>query len=50
MRDSVSNRDGRRETGWYLQLELKGLSSVGSGADSFLQGAIQGYSPTSTNH
>ena len=49
-RDSVSNRDGRRETGWYLQLELKGLSSVGSGADSFLQGAIQGYSPTSTNH
>jgi len=49
-RDSVSNRSGRRETGWYLQLELKGLSSVGSGADSFLQGAIQGYSPTSTNH
>jgi LPS-assembly protein len=49
-RDSVSNRDGRRQTGWYLQLELKGLSSVGSGADSFLQGAIQGYSPTSTNH
>ncbi len=49
-RDSVSNRNGMRETGWYLQLELKGLSSVGSGADSFLQGAIQGYSPTSTNH
>lgn len=48
-RDSVSNRDGKRETGWFLQLELKGLSSVGSGADSFLQGAIQGYSPTSTN-
>jgi len=48
-RDSVSNRDGSRDTSWYLQLELKGLSSVGSGADSFLQGAIQGYSPASTN-
>ncbi|MGB8693604.1 MAG: LPS assembly protein LptD [Steroidobacteraceae bacterium] len=48
-RNSVSNRDGSRDTGWYLQLELKGLSSVGSGADSFLQGAIQGYSPTTTN-
>ncbi len=45
IRDSVSNRSGTRDTGWYLQLELKGLSSVGSGADSFLQGSIQGYSP-----
>ena len=45
IRDSVSSRSGQRETGWYLQLELKGLSSVGSGADSFLQGSIQGYSP-----
>ena len=45
VRDSVSNRTGTRDTGWYLQLELKGLSSVGSGADSFLQGSIQGYSP-----
>ena len=45
MRDSVSSRSGTRDTGWYLQLELKGLSSVGSGADSFLQGSIQGYSP-----
>ena len=45
IRDSVSSRSGTRETGWYLQLELKGLSSVGSGADSFLQGSIQGYSP-----
>jgi LPS-assembly protein len=49
VRDSVSDRGGKRQTGWYLQLELKGLSSVGSGADSFLQGAIQGYSPTPTN-
>ncbi len=45
IRDSVSNRSGTRDTGWYLQLELNGLSSVGSGANSFLQGSIQGYSP-----
>ncbi len=45
LRDSVSSRSGERDTGWYLQLELKGLSSVGSGADTFLQGSIQGYSP-----
>ncbi|MBS0387397.1 MAG: LPS assembly protein LptD [Proteobacteria bacterium] len=50
-RDSVTSHDPqlnaaqRRDTGWYLQLELKGLSSVGSSADSFLQGSIQGYSP-----
>jgi len=50
MRDSVSNRAGTRDTGWYLQLELKGLSSVGSAADSFLLSSIQGYSPTSSNH
>jgi LPS-assembly protein len=50
MRDSVSNRAGTRDTGWYLQLELKGLSSVGSAADSFLLGSIQGYSPTSSSH
>ena len=45
VRDAVTDRSGTRETGWYLQLELKGLSSVGSGADSFLHGSIQGYSP-----
>jgi LPS-assembly protein len=50
VRNSVTKRDGTRDTGWYLQLELNGLSSVGSGADSFLQGAIQGYSPAPTNH
>ena len=50
VRDSVSNRAGTRDTGWYLQLELKGLSSVGSAADSFLLGSIQGYSPTSSSH
>ena len=45
VRDSVTSRSGSRETGWYLQLELRGLSNVGSGADSFLHGSIQGYSP-----
>ncbi len=45
VRDAVTNRSGSRETGWYLQLELRGLSNVGSGADSFLHGSIQGYSP-----
>jgi LPS-assembly protein len=45
VRDSIINRTGSRETGWYLQLELRGLSNVGSGADSFLHGSIQGYSP-----
>ncbi len=45
VRDSITNRSGTRETGWYLQLELRGLSNVGSGADSFLHGSIQGYSP-----
>ena len=44
VRDSVSRTKDTRNTGWYLQLELKGLSSVGSGADSFLQESIQGYS------
>jgi LPS-assembly protein len=45
VRDAVTARSGARETSWYLQLELRGLSSVGSGADSFLHGSIQGYSP-----
>ncbi len=45
VRDAVTNRTGSRETGWYLQLELRGLSNVGSGADSFLHASIQGYSP-----
>ena len=40
----VSSRSGERETGVYLQLELNGLASVGSGADAFLEQAIRGYS------
>jgi LPS-assembly protein len=41
----VSNRTGEQDTGVYLQLELNGLASVGSAADSFLETAIRGYSP-----
>jgi hypothetical protein len=40
----VSDRTGAQDTQFYLQLELNGLSSVGSGADAFLEEAIRGYS------
>jgi LPS-assembly protein len=42
-RKFVSSRTGEQDTGIYLQLELTGLASVGSAADSFLTGAIRGY-------
>jgi LPS-assembly protein len=41
----ISSRDGSRETGFQLQLELNGLASVGTPADAFLEHAIRGYSP-----
>jgi LPS-assembly protein len=44
VRRALSSRTGERDTGWYLQFELNGLSSVGTGADTFLQESIQGYS------
>ncbi len=40
----VSNRDGDIDTSFLLQLELNGLSSVGVGADAFLERSIRGYS------
>ena len=40
----VSNRDGDSDTSFLLQLELNGLSSVGVGADAFLERSIGGYS------
>jgi LPS-assembly protein len=40
----VSNRDGDVDTSFLLQLELNGLSSVGVGADAFLERSIRGYS------
>ena len=43
-RRSITDRDGKQETSFYIQLELKGLSSVGN-ADAFLEHAIRGYSP-----
>jgi len=42
----VSSRTGEQDTGFYLQLELNGLASVGSAADAFLTDAIRGYSRT----
>ena len=40
----VSNRTGDLDTSVLLQLELNGLSSVGVGADAFLERSIRGYS------
>jgi LPS-assembly protein len=42
----VSTRTGEQDTGVYLQLELNGLASVGSSADTFLEQAVRGYSPS----
>jgi len=36
---------GSQDTGIWLQLELKGLASVGSASDSFLTEEIRGYVP-----
>ena len=46
-RHFISNRTGERDTGIYLQLELNGLASVGSSADTFFEQAIRGYSSDS---
>ena len=43
-RRSITDREGQQETSFYIQVELKGLSSVGN-ADAFLEHAIRGYSP-----
>lgn len=47
LRDYVSRRSGARDRGIYVQLELKGLSSLGLAADAFLERAIRGYSDDS---
>lgn len=41
----VRSREGDMDTSILLQLELNGLSSVGTGADTFLERSIRGYSP-----
>jgi LPS-assembly protein len=40
----VSNRTGQQDTSLALQLELKGLSSVGTTSATFLERGIRGYS------
>jgi LPS-assembly protein len=42
-REHISRRSGERDRGIYLQLELKGLSSVGMSANTFLERSIRGY-------
>jgi LPS-assembly protein len=49
-RHYVSNRTGESDTAVMLQLELKGLSSVGSSDDAFLRRGIRGYSPDPADH
>lgn len=46
-RNYVSNRTGESDNSILLQVELNGLSSVGSRSDTFLERGIRGYSPAS---
>jgi LPS-assembly protein len=46
----VSDRTGDTDTSFLLQLELNGLSSVGVGADAFLERSIRGYSSSPPEH
>lgn len=46
---AVTTRAGEYDTQYKLQLELKGLSSVGT-ADAFLEGSIPGYSARSASN
>jgi LPS-assembly protein len=43
---SVTLRNGERDSGFMLQVELTGLSNVGSQVTTFLEQGIRGYSPT----
>ncbi len=44
-RRHISTRDGTRDSSFGLQLVLKGMTSVGVGADRLLERGILGYSP-----
>jgi LPS-assembly protein len=44
-RNYVSNRTGESDNSVLLQVELTGLSSVGTRSDTFLENAVRGYSP-----
>ena len=46
-RNYVSNRTGESDNSILFQVELKGLSSVGTRNDTFLERGIRGYSPAS---
>jgi LPS-assembly protein len=46
-RNYVSNRTGESDNSILLQVELTGLSSVGTRSDTFLERGIRGYSPAS---
>jgi LPS-assembly protein len=46
-RNYVSNRTGESDNSVVLQVELTGLSSVGTRNDTFLERGIRGYSPAS---
>lgn len=48
-RNYVSNRTGESDKSVLLQVELKGLSSVGTQNDTFLERGIRGYSPASAS-
>jgi len=39
----ATSTTGQQDTGFFLQVELTGLASVGSAADSFLTESIRGY-------
>jgi LPS-assembly protein len=39
----TTSTTGQQDTGFFLQLELTGLASVGSAADTFLTSSIRGY-------
>ena len=46
----TTSTTGQQDTGFFLQLELTGLASVGSAADTFLTESIRGYTrPTETD-
>jgi hypothetical protein len=42
---SLATRTGERDSGVSVQVELTGLSNVGSQVDTFLQQSIRGYLP-----
>ncbi len=48
-RNYVSTRTGESDNSVLLQVELNGLSSVGTRSDTFLERGIRGYSPASAD-